>query len=210
MKFDLDQLGHYFSWDEIYQWAIDILIAGIILFILIMALGCASVKVYRQPMPVKSFSIAKSPEQDDLEQKFQEVLDYCIPRLNAYEDRSITQARKSYWMNVSGMLSGSVMVPMLIASGWGSPIALLLQAGFAGYAGSVPFMSQSLQQSGLSGMAAATTRNVMVERISRATMTILDAGQSYDERRSAIMGVAAECTIYPIFVPTSMYQEAMK
>jgi len=209
VKLDLSRFPFYIDWGKVVYWGTIVLISGCFLIAVIMAFGCVPKSDYVWPGPLKSISISKEP-QDNLEEKFQEVLDFCAPRLNSYELKSKQQASKAYWLNVSGAVAGSVVVPALIASGWGAPFALALQAGLAGYAGSVPFMGNALRQSGLSGMAAAQTRNVIVERISRSAMVVLDASKSYEERRSAIMSVAAECTVYPIFVPENIRQEAMQ
>lgn len=165
--------------------------------------GCATAPV-EEKLTVKTITIAKSP-QSDLEVKFQEVLDYCAPRLNQYETKALSQASKAYWLNVSGLLAGSVFAPFILAFGATGATWMAVTAGLSGYAGTVPFMSEALRASGLSGAGVAQMRNEIVARIREKAAIAIDGALRYNERRAAIMAIAAECSIYPIVVP-SVYE----
>lgn len=195
MKLDFSEFDHYFDLDKILNF-ICIIIA-IIIFLLV-AYGCSTSKIQNQPL--KTFVITKT-SQDDLEQKFQEVIDYCMPRLQAYEEKAMSQSNKSFWLNWSGLLSGAVLAPMIIASGSTGTWPLMIVAGLSGYAGSIPFASDALRASGHSGEAVARMRNEIVERIREKSIVALDGTRSYDERRNAIMGIVGDCTIYPMVIP---------
>lgn len=191
---------HYFNMDKIMKWVCRIvpaILAAIAIFVAIY--GCASTTM--EPGRLRSFDIAKTP-QDDLECKFQEVIDYCIPRLQEYERKANVQASKAFWMNMSGLLSGAVAAPMIIASGSTGMWPLMIVAGLSGWAGATPFASDVLRISGLSGESVARMRNEIVERIRDKAGIALDGTRSYDERRNAIMGIVGECTIYPMVVPS--------
>uniref|UniRef100_A0A6M3L1S1 Uncharacterized protein n=1 Tax=viral metagenome TaxID=1070528 RepID=A0A6M3L1S1_9ZZZZ len=196
MLWDLSILPSYFRYGQAILATLVLLILAVLCFYLS---GCSTVK---RPVvkdgSLRAFSLT---QQDNLEQKFQEVIDYCEPRLQGYENKSNVQASKAYWMNMSGLVSGAVIAPALLASGVGNPIGLGIITALSGWAGATPFASESLKVSGLSGSAVAEMRNAIVERIRDKAAIALDATKPYDERRAAIMGIVGECTIYPIVIP---------
>lgn len=176
--------------------AIFLLLVLIILCILIF--GCSTMNPPVRDGTLRTFSVTY---QDDLEQKFQEVIDYCLPRLQNYEQKAMGQSSKAFWMNMSGLVAGAVFAPMIIASGSTGPLALAIVTGLSGWAGATPFASDALRVSGLSGVAVAQMRNQIVDRIRDKSIIALDGSRTTDERRNAIMGIVGECTIYPMLVP---------
>lgn len=189
---------HYIDWDCFWKWFCRIGIFVLVIMVILFAIyGCAPATKSGQ---LRSFAIAKTP-QDNLESKFQEVIDYCVPRLQEYERKANTQANKAFWMNMSGLLSGAVVAPMIIASGSTGMWPLIFVAGLSGWAGTTPFVGEALRESGLSGSAIMETRNAIVERIRERSTIVLDASLSYEERRTALLGIIGECTIYPMLVP---------
>ena len=169
----------------------------IAVILLTLALGCATTP---QKGQLKTFDIPYS-EQEDIEIKFQEVIDFCTPRLSTWESKAESQATKAFWVNISGLVAGAVIVPALVAAQVSSTFWMATQAGLAGWAGSNAFVGNTLQAAGLSGAEVATMRNEIVERIRDKSAVVLDGKKSYTQRRNALMGIVGECTIYPMVVP---------
>ena len=172
----------------------------LIIFVSLFCFSCSTTSRVNTNV-VKTFSISET-EQDQLEQKFQEVIEYCTVRLNEYEHKAEVQASKAFWMNMSGLVSGAVIVPMIIATGSTGMWPLTFAAGLSGWAGATSFASESLKLSGLSGSSTAQMRNLIVERIRDKATIALDGTKPYADRRNAVLGIMGECTIYPIMVPS--------
>lgn len=134
-----------------------------------------------------------------LESKLEEVLNFCLPRLSGYEKTSAEQAKKAYWLSISGLVAGSILVPGLTAaSASGNAPAI---AALGGWAGATNFASQALKSSGLSGSTIAETRNGIIQRVKDEIATASDGTKSFEERRNALMRARSECIIYEISVP---------
>ena len=197
MRLDLGDMDHCFDLDRLRNW---LYVIAAILVILLIVYGCSMSKT--QNTQLRSFTVSQTP-QDERERKFQEVIDYCTPRLQGYEDKAMRQSDKAFWMNMSGLLAGAVFAPMIIASGGTGGFALAMVAGLSGWAGATPFASDALRLSGHSGEAVAKMRNDIVVRIRDKAAIALDSTASYDEWRNAIMGIIGECTIYPMVIPSA-------
>jgi hypothetical protein len=134
-----------------------------------------------------------------LESKLNEVLEFCRPRLSGYETVSAEQARKAYWLSMSGLIAGSVLVPGLTAASASGNAAAI--AGLGGWAGATNFAGQSLKSSGLSGSAIAETRNGIIQKVNDAIAIASDGSKTFDERRDALMKARTACIVYEISVP---------
>ncbi|SNS10961.1 hypothetical protein SAMN05444352_103176 [Pseudomonas japonica] len=135
-----------------------------------------------------------------LEDKLNEVLEFCLPRLSGFEKQSAAQARQAYWLSMSGLVAGSVFVPVLAAASPTSNAAAI--AGLGGWAGATNFAGESLKTSGLSGTTIAETRNKMIRKVESAIAVATDGRKSFDQRRDALMDARTACIIYEIAVPT--------
>lgn len=136
--------------------------------------------------------------QDQIETKFQEVLDFCQPRLQGYESKAVHQAKLAFYLKMSGLFAGSVIAPAIAAVGESTWIV----ASLAGWAGSTAFAGEALETSGLSGSAIAQTRNDIINNVRKHMKTALNGSNSFETRRDAIMAIQAECVLYEISVPT--------
>ncbi|AYG06673.1 hypothetical protein D7M10_06050 [Pseudomonas fluorescens] len=135
-----------------------------------------------------------------LESKLNEVLEFCLPRLSGYEKTSADQARKAYWLSMSGLIAGSVLVPGLAAaSASGNAPAI---AGLGGWAGATNFAGQSLKTSGLSGTTIAETRNKIIQKVNDSISVASDGSKTFGERRDALMEARTACIMYEIAVPS--------
>lgn len=180
----------------------------------VLLMGCAgpSTKKVVDSTAAKSFSITKiadpgktvgqldAENQRLIESKLEEVLNFCLPRLSGYEKKSNDQAKKAYWLSMSGLLAGSVGVPALAAANVTANAGWI--AGLGGWAGATNFAGQALKESGLSGSTIAETRNNIIRRVTDQIEFASDGEKSFDDRRNALMKARAACIMYEIAVPT--------
>ena len=138
--------------------------------------------------------------QEELEKKLEEVLNFCLPKLSGFEEKSAKQAKWAYWLSMSGLLAGSVAVPALTAAAPASNSAWI--SGVGGWAGATNFAGQALKTSGLSGATIAQTRNKIIEKIMDQVEIASDGTKTFEERRNAIMKARSACVVYEISVPT--------
>lgn len=144
----------------------------------------------------------------ELEKYLQEVLDFCQARLSGYEIKSERQARVAYLLSLSGLISGAVVSPVLLAASASGNAAWA--AGFGGWAGATNFAGESLRTSGLSGTTIAETRNTIVKNVKDQIAIALDGKKPPEDRANAIMQARANCVLYEIAVPTISSQTAPK
>ncbi len=135
----------------------------------------------------------------ELEARLAETLNFCMTRLSGYEEKSEEQARKAYWLSMSGLIAGSVAVPALAAASATGNAAWIAAAG--GWAGATNFASQHLQTTGLSGATIATTRNNIVKSVTEQIEIATNTAQLPEVRAAAIMKARAQCVLYEIAVP---------
>ncbi|MBD8258261.1 hypothetical protein IFT96_23095 [Pseudomonas fluorescens] len=135
-----------------------------------------------------------------LESKLNEVLGFCLPRLSGYENASAEQAKKAYWLSMSGLIAGSVLVPGLAAASASGNAAAI--AGLGGWAGATNFAGQSLKTSGLSGSTIAETRNKIIQKVNDSISVASDGSKTFNERRDALMKARTACIMYEISVPS--------
>ena len=148
----------------------------------------------------KSVQQLSEANQQLLETKLQEVLDFCQPRLSGYEIESAKQARLAYWLSMSGLIAGAVVSPVLIAASASANAAWI--AGFSGWAGATNFAGESLRSSGLSGTTIAETRNKIISSVRDQISVAIDTTKTFEERRNALMKARSECILYEIAVPS--------
>lgn len=181
--------------------------------VLVLLSGCAAAQFSKvSPSASLSFEINRIADvsktalqlteenQRLLETKLQEVLEFCQPRLSGYEVKSVKQARRAYWLSMSGLVAGSVVSPALIAASASGNAAWT--AGFSGWAGATNFAGESLKSSGLSGTTIAETRNKIITSVRDQVSVAIDTTKSFEERRSALMKARSECILYEIAVPS--------
>lgn len=135
-----------------------------------------------------------------LEDKLNEVLDFCLPRLSGFEKKSAEQARQAWWLSMTGLVAGSVLVPGLAAASPSGNAAAI--AGLGGWAGATNFAGESMKSSGLSGTTIAQTRNKIIQKVDNAITIASDGSKTFDERRDALMRARSACILYEISVPT--------
>ncbi|MCV4283198.1 hypothetical protein [Pseudomonas capsici] len=135
-----------------------------------------------------------------LETKLNEVLEFCLPRLSGYEKVSADQAKKAYWLSMSGLIAGSVLVPGLAAASASGNAAAI--AGLGGWAGATNFAGQALKTSGLSGTTIAETRNRIIQKVNDSIRIASDGTKTFGERSDALMDARTACIMYEISVPS--------
>jgi len=191
---------------------VELKIIPSILFLTLV--GCQSTSNYQVGADSsKSFTINKAvpgtgltevqadmKNQQTLEDSMSEVLNFCLPRLSGYEEKSERQARQAYWLSMSGLIAGSIAVPALTAASAASNSAWI--AGLGGWAGATNFASQNLKESGLSGASVASTRNKIVENVTKQIEIAANSDNTFEERSGALMKARAACIMYEIAVPT--------
>ena len=173
----------------------------LILSLIILFSGCAT--NHKMTIP----ELKQNKTETQFEDQFREVLEYCQPRLQGYEAKSVHQARLAFYMKLSGLVAGSVFAPALIAYGATSAWALASTAALAGWAGSSPFAGDALEQSGLSGAAVAETRNNIINKIQQSLVIAVDGSLPIKERRGALLEIQASCIAYEISVPHINWNE---
>lgn len=139
-------------------------------------------------------------DRNVLEAALIDVLNFCQPRLSGYERQSADQAELAFWLAMSGLLAGTVAVPVLTAAAAQANAPWI--AGLGAWAGSTNFASQALRTSGLSGSTIAETRNTIIRHVREQIEIASDGSKTFEERRNALMRARAECVIYEISVPT--------
>jgi len=178
----------------------------IALLLVLMLPACSLVPSQREvePTAARTFTISKPADAADesrtIDRALQATLNFCLPRLRGYEAKSQQQAETAFWLQVSGMVAGAVLAPM-IAAGGGS---LALLAGLSGYAGAIPATAQILRTSGLSGSSIADTRNQIIRSLKEEINIASDGSKPFDVRAGAIMRARTECVVYEIAVPSAM------
>lgn len=175
----------------------------IVLLFAVLVTACTSQhQATRQS--ASGFEIRRAVSGDDqrkeLENKLNEVLDFCQPRLSGYELKAEKQASNAYWLSMSGLIAGSVITPALAASAAASNAAAI--AAFSGWSGATNFASESLRSSGLSGATVAETRNKIITSVRDQIVIAADTSKSFDDRSNALMKARADCVMYEIAVPT--------
>ena len=173
------------------------------LLIAICIAGCAAPKSQLRsaatPFKINAEG-TDAQNQLEIEAKLIEVLDFCQPRLSGYEIKAENQASDAYWLAMSGLVAGSVIVPALAASSAAAHSAAI--AGFSGWSGATNFASESLRTSGLSGATAAQTRNNIITSVRDQIIIAADVTKPFLQRRNALMMARADCVMYEISVPT--------
>lgn len=155
---------------------------------------------------VKSIDAAKSPEElsaldrTKLEEAMASVLAYCQPKLSGYEAIAAGQAKRAYWLSMSGLILGSVVAPALTAANAAGNAAWISAA--SGWGGATNFAGEALKTSGLSGTTIAQTRNKIIDGVMADIKTASDGAKTFEQRRDALMSARASCTLYQIAVPT--------
>lgn len=176
--------------------------------------GCASGPTGRtvDASAAKTFSVEKITDsgkskkqlneenQKLIEEKLAEVLNFCLPRLSGYEQKSADQARKAYWLSMSGLIAGAIAVPALTAANSTANAGWI--AGLGGWSGATNFAGQALKESGLSGSTIAETRNNIIRKVTDQIEIASDGTKTFEERRNALMKGRAACVMYEIAVPT--------
>lgn len=150
--------------------------------------------------PTKTAYELSQIDRKNLEKKFTEVLAFCQERLSGYETQAQTQAKRAYWLSLSGLVAGSVIAPALTAAS-ASGNAVLISA-LSGWGGATNFVSQSYRTSGLSGATIAETRNKIIDKVGQHITIASDGDKTFEERKNALMQARAECILYEISVPS--------
>lgn len=155
-----------------------------------------------EPTLDKSLSfVARSvANQKIIEEKTEEVLNFCLPRLSGYESKTINQAKKAYWLSMSGLIAGTVIAPALTSAAAKSNAAWI--SALSGWAGATNFAGNALKTSGLSGSSIAQTRNNIINKVGTQIEVAADGSKSFNERRDALMKARAACILYEIAVPS--------
>lgn len=102
-------------------------------------------------------------DRQNLEKAFGDVLAFCEERLSGYESKAEKQAKRAFWISLSGLLAGAVISPALAAaSAKGNAVWI---SAFSGWGGETNFVSQTYRTSGLSGATIAQTRNEIISKV---------------------------------------------
>ncbi|WP_148650609.1 hypothetical protein [Lysobacter capsici] len=179
--------------------------------------GCFSKKVKSTPPDLEDASatveIRKSEDprltayelseldRKKLEAKLTEVLEFCQPRLSGFELESKKQAKRAFWLSMSGLIAGSVIGPALAAANASANSAWI--AGLSGWGGATNFAAQNLQTSGLSGATIADTRNTIIRNVGEQIKIATNGERTFEERKNALLQARAECILYQIAVPAA-------
>jgi len=139
-------------------------------------------------------------DREKLEKALADVLQFCQPRLSGFEAASASQAKKAFWLSMSGLVAGSVIGPALTAAN--ATANATWTSALSGWAGATNFAGQALKTSGLSGATIAETRNKIISNVSAQIAVAADGTKSFDERKDALMKARADCTLYEIAVPS--------
>lgn len=135
-----------------------------------------------------------------LQTALEDMEDFCTPRLSAMENDASRKAKYAFWLSVAGAVSGAVIAPALTAGNAAANATAI--AAFSGFGGATNFLSQSLESTGNSGSADATTRNAIVTAIWQRLGDAFDEQKTIGERLTAIDSAKAACVFYSIQVPS--------
>lgn len=139
-------------------------------------------------------------DADAIEKALRETLEFCAPILQGFEDKTEVQAKRAYWLSISGLVAGSVIAPALISANAAANASSV--AAFSGWAGATNFASDSLKSSGLSGTATAETRNRIIQNLGDSIEIATDSTKPFLDRKTAIMKARSSCVVYDIAIPT--------
>jgi hypothetical protein len=144
-------------------------------------------------------------DADNIEKALRETLEFCAPILQGYEDKTESQAKRAYWLSISGLVAGSVLAPALVAGNAAANASSV--AALSGWAGATNFASESLKSSGLSGTATAETRKGIIKNLTSAIEIATDNTKTFLERKTSILKARASCVIYDIAIPAIQSSE---
>jgi hypothetical protein len=150
--------------------------------------------------PTKTEEQLNEADREKLEKAFTEVLQFCQTRLSGYEQDSKRQAKRAYWLSMSGLVAGSVIAPALTAANAAANAGWI--GALSGWGGATNFAGQAYRSSGLSGTAIAQTRNDIIKNVGEQIRIASNGENSFEERKNALMQARAECIIYQIAVPS--------
>ncbi len=153
--------------------------------------------VFEQALDEKSDAQAA---EEQLKEDFAAMLLYCEQELSGFDSKVDRQAKNAFWLSIVGLVAGAVAVPALTAAN--ATLNATWISALGGLAGATNLAGQSLASSGLSGTAAARTRNTIVDLLMTQIAIIADSGKEMKERRSALMKANAACVVYRITEPT--------
>ncbi|HEY0823915.1 MAG TPA: hypothetical protein VGD76_09030 [Ramlibacter sp.] len=139
-------------------------------------------------------------EREEIEKRLKEVLDFCQPRLSGFEKTSADDARKAYWLSMSGLIAGAVIAPALTSASAAGNAPWI--SALSGWGGATNFAGQALRSSGLSGSTIAETRNAIIANVRDGIKVASDGSRSFGERADALMKARSECILYEIAVPS--------
>lgn len=138
----------------------------------------------------------KEKAQKLIETKFSEVLNFCTLVLSDYESASLKQSKLALYVNLSGLVAGSVIAPALIAAN--AAANATTSAIFAGWAGATNLAGKSIEEYGLSGGSSAATRNKIVDNVTRQIEVITNSDNNEFMRRDALLRMRAACVVHVI------------
>ena len=178
-----------------------------ILIFLIVAAGCSGARDGMTPNRLINIPLGLELSQEEqdkiIEQELNEVMKFCQEKISGYETLSKKQAFKSYLLGLSGVVAGAVVAPVMTAISAMKYAAWI--AAMSGWAGSTNFLSGNLKSLGLSGSAAAETRNRIVMQVSDLTEIAIDSTKPFEERRRALIKAKSKCVLYETTVPQANY-----
>jgi hypothetical protein len=142
---------------------------------------------------------AKLDNDPTFDEEYAQVTKYCDKVVRRMEGNSKAGAIAAFWLQIAGIVSGSVVAPALTARNAMANRGAI--AAFSGLAGSTNLAQSTLGTTGLNGANSGTVRNQIASAVMKDMQAALDPTSDPDVRLTALYRVQADCEFYQIVPP---------
>jgi hypothetical protein len=141
---------------------------------------------------------AISASSNDLDDAYNNMMNYCHVTLTRFETRADTYAYWSAAIAIIGSLAGGVAVPALAAR---SAANKAWTSSLGGLSGATNAGQQSLNSAGLSAGAQLQSRQDVLTSWKADIAPYYDSTKTLDEQKKAIEKSFADCQLYELSTP---------
>lgn len=141
-------------------------------------------------------------QEAEIQHLLSDAYQACGSVMGGLANKSESGEREAFWLQMSGLILGSVIAPAATAANAMAHRALISAA--SGWAGATNLAGQSLRASGMAGDTAATVRNEIASAFKTDIQTALDGKKSFEDRRNSVLAARGECFYYAVNVPGAM------
>ncbi len=124
----------------------------------------------------------------------------CSKVIGDRDDLSNKRSSRSLWISLGGLVSGSIIAPVLLSANAAANAAWI--AAFSSAGGAANVANQTIGDAGYSGAADAKIVNDISAKVNSKMSVALDETKSSEVRYRAAIEAGNECTYYPRYIYT--------